>query len=224
MADSTWFRRACIVGTRTARDQHGGDRTLAVRAVDRARVRGDRHHLHRSLRQPDAAGPEPGGHRLRLPWVHRHERVEQRADRRPHQRLETALRDHHHLRHGIFASETSLSEDSCAPGIRARRRRGEAWARSGWPPPGHTRGSTTASTWACGAGWCRRTPAPWSGEDAGCVELFLNYQAEEPNQVQIFSHWANLMGDPALEVWTGVPGSSRWATRSACRAGRRRCP
>jgi Peptidase family C25/Propeptide_C25/FlgD Ig-like domain len=39
----------------------------------------------------------------------------------------------------------------------------------------------------------------------GKYELYLNYNAHESNWVNIFSSWNNLMGDPAGELWTGVP-------------------
>ncbi|MBM3288000.1 MAG: hypothetical protein FJY88_11720, partial [Candidatus Eisenbacteria bacterium] len=39
----------------------------------------------------------------------------------------------------------------------------------------------------------------------GKLELFLNYQAREPNTVTIWCHWNNLMGDPAVDCWTGFP-------------------
>ncbi len=39
----------------------------------------------------------------------------------------------------------------------------------------------------------------------GRYELYLNYAAEDMINVQIFSHWNNLMGDPAGELWTAVP-------------------
>jgi hypothetical protein len=39
----------------------------------------------------------------------------------------------------------------------------------------------------------------------GKMELYLNYQAMEPNKVIIWSQWNNLMGDPAVECWTGFP-------------------
>ena len=39
----------------------------------------------------------------------------------------------------------------------------------------------------------------------GKVNLYLNYYTNQPNQATWFSHWNNLMGDPAGEVWTGVP-------------------
>jgi hypothetical protein len=39
----------------------------------------------------------------------------------------------------------------------------------------------------------------------GKLNLFLNYQATQPNWVTIFSYWNNLMGDPACAIWTAVP-------------------
>lgn len=39
----------------------------------------------------------------------------------------------------------------------------------------------------------------------GKLELYLNYQETDPNRVAIWSTWNNLMGDPALECWTGYP-------------------
>jgi hypothetical protein len=39
----------------------------------------------------------------------------------------------------------------------------------------------------------------------GKYEMYLNYQDVDPNHVLIWSHWNNLMGDPAVECWTGYP-------------------
>jgi hypothetical protein len=39
----------------------------------------------------------------------------------------------------------------------------------------------------------------------GKLEMYLNYQTSQPNQVLIWSYWNNLMGDPAVECWTGFP-------------------
>ncbi len=39
----------------------------------------------------------------------------------------------------------------------------------------------------------------------GKLELFLNYHAVEPAEAQIWAHWNNLMGDPAVDIWTAVP-------------------
>ena len=33
----------------------------------------------------------------------------------------------------------------------------------------------------------------------GCVELYLNYNDREPSSVEIWSHWANLMGENPTE-------------------------
>ncbi len=39
----------------------------------------------------------------------------------------------------------------------------------------------------------------------GKLELYLNYYATQPNQAQIWAHWNNLMGDPAVDIWTAFP-------------------
>jgi len=39
----------------------------------------------------------------------------------------------------------------------------------------------------------------------GKYEMYANYHDGAPNYVQIWSHWNNLMGDPAVECWTGRP-------------------
>ncbi len=39
----------------------------------------------------------------------------------------------------------------------------------------------------------------------GKLELYQNYQAYQPERVEIYSVWNNLMGDVAGEMWTGVP-------------------
>lgn len=39
----------------------------------------------------------------------------------------------------------------------------------------------------------------------GKLEMYLNYNKNEPDIVTIWSYWNNLMGDPALECWTGYP-------------------
>ncbi len=41
----------------------------------------------------------------------------------------------------------------------------------------------------------------------GWINLNLSFPDDEHNYVEIFSHWNNLMGDPGLELWTGVPQS-----------------
>jgi hypothetical protein len=45
----------------------------------------------------------------------------------------------------------------------------------------------------------------------GKYELYLNYNDRQPTQVAIFSHWNNLMGDPAGEVWTAYPQAAQVA-------------
>ncbi len=39
----------------------------------------------------------------------------------------------------------------------------------------------------------------------GKYKLFLNYPQNPNNQVNIFSHWNNLMGDPSVTLYTGFP-------------------
>jgi len=40
----------------------------------------------------------------------------------------------------------------------------------------------------------------------GKLAMYNNYHIGEPNKVEIWSVWNNLMGDPATEIWTGFPG------------------
>jgi hypothetical protein len=40
---------------------------------------------------------------------------------------------------------------------------------------------------------------------SGKLYLYLTYPTNPNNYVNIFSHWNNLMGDPALRIWTAVP-------------------
>lgn len=40
----------------------------------------------------------------------------------------------------------------------------------------------------------------------GKVEMYLNYGSNEPSSVTIWNHWANLMGDPVVDIFTAVPG------------------
>ncbi|HHE37314.1 MAG TPA: hypothetical protein ENL20_01935, partial [Candidatus Cloacimonetes bacterium] len=39
----------------------------------------------------------------------------------------------------------------------------------------------------------------------GKLNLYLNYPQNPSNYVYKFSYWNNLMGDPGMEVWTGLP-------------------
>jgi hypothetical protein len=41
----------------------------------------------------------------------------------------------------------------------------------------------------------------------GCVEMFNNYNKTQPTTVAIWCHWVNLMGGPAVDVWTAYPDS-----------------
>ena len=106
---------------------------------------------------------------------------------------------------GDFASSTSRSE---------------AWIRSGIPPSVPNGGIASIGT-ATGGTHTRYNNcvtygiwrAPFWEESyrfgaaltRGEYELFVNYWANEPNTVRVFSHWNNLMGDAAGELWTDVP-------------------
>ncbi len=40
---------------------------------------------------------------------------------------------------------------------------------------------------------------------AGRMNLYNVYHIQNPNQVNYFAHWCNLMGDPTVEVFVGIP-------------------
>jgi len=46
---------------------------------------------------------------------------------------------------------------------------------------------------------------PGGAVNRGKLSLYLNYPLNPGNAVNIFSHWNTLMGDPGVELWTGVP-------------------
>ncbi|MDO9576941.1 MAG: C25 family cysteine peptidase [Candidatus Cloacimonadales bacterium] len=46
---------------------------------------------------------------------------------------------------------------------------------------------------------------PGGGVNRGKLSLFINYPLNPGNAVNIFSHWNTLIGDPGVELWTGVP-------------------
>jgi hypothetical protein len=41
--------------------------------------------------------------------------------------------------------------------------------------------------------------------NSGKLSLYLSYPQNPANSVYRFSYWNNLMGDPGMEIWTGVP-------------------
>jgi hypothetical protein len=55
--------------------------------------------------------------------------------------------------------------------------------------------------------------------DRGRLELYLNYNSSQPNTAHWFSHWMNLMGDPAVDIWTGVPATVDVAHSSSLAIG-----
>ena len=95
----------------------------------------------------------------------------------------------------------------------------EAWMRAGIPPSTPTGGIAAIST--TGDTHTRynncMTYGIWRGvlwEDLhsfgpsltrGKYELYLNYIPYDPSGCAAFTHWNNLMGDPAGQVWTSVP-------------------
>jgi hypothetical protein len=46
---------------------------------------------------------------------------------------------------------------------------------------------------------------PGGAVNRGKLSLYLNYPLNPSNAVNIFSHWNTLMGDPGVELWTGIP-------------------
>jgi hypothetical protein len=105
---------------------------------------------------------------------------------------------------GDFASGTCISE---------------AWIRAGVPPDTPTGGIAAVST--SGNTHTRynncMTYGIWGGVfreemytfgeslTRGKYELYINYQQGDPGGCANFTHWNNLMGDPAGEIWTAVP-------------------
>jgi Peptidase family C25/Propeptide_C25/FlgD Ig-like domain/Peptidase family C25, C terminal ig-like domain len=98
--------------------------------------------------------------------------------------------------------------------------RSEAFMRAGSPPASPTGGIAAIGTATTGThtrynncvtyGIWRSIfgdQMPYFGHclTRGKYELFLNYSQHEMNNVNIFSSWNNLMGDPAGEMWTGIP-------------------
>ena len=115
-----------------------------------------------------------------------------------------------------FAVNLTCSTGSFAGGTSPS----EAWMRAGLPPDIVTGGVGCLGT-ATGGTHTRYnnciTYGVWRGVfweglnhfgsclTRGKYELFLNYAAGDYENVQIFSHWNNLMGDSAGEIWTAVP-------------------
>jgi hypothetical protein len=106
---------------------------------------------------------------------------------------------------GSFAGGTSISE---------------AWMRAGLPPDRPTGGIASVATATLGTHTRYNnciTYGVWRGifwEELytfgqaltrGKYELYVNYWAGDPSACQRFTHWNNLMGDAAGEIWTGVP-------------------
>ena len=95
----------------------------------------------------------------------------------------------------------------------------EAWIRSGTvsAPRGgvgaigastsstHTRYNNCATYGIWGGVYNEDLYTFGAANSRGKLELYLNYSVGDMNGAQNFCHWINLMGDPAGEIWTGVP-------------------
>ncbi|MFH1681574.1 MAG: C25 family cysteine peptidase [Candidatus Eisenbacteria bacterium] len=55
--------------------------------------------------------------------------------------------------------------------------------------------------------------------DRGRLEMYLNYNSVQPNTAHWYCHWMNLMGDPAVDIWTGVPATINAAHPSSIAIG-----
>ncbi|RPJ43508.1 MAG: hypothetical protein EHM19_08580, partial [Candidatus Latescibacterota bacterium] len=46
-----------------------------------------------------------------------------------------------------------------------------------------------------------------AAQSRGKLEMYLNYYGTVPNTVHWFTHWNNLMGDPTVDIYTGIPAT-----------------
>jgi hypothetical protein len=106
---------------------------------------------------------------------------------------------------GSFASGTSISEAFLRAGTGTTEPAAAIGAIATATLGTHTRynnciyggifyGVIYDELWQMGAAFTR-----------GKLEMYLNYIQREPEEVTIWSHWNNLMGDPAVPIWTAVP-------------------
>ena len=205
-SDPDWFKRACLVGDPSS----SGISTVQVQQWIKTRL------SQIGYTQIDTVfggnfvsqmsdGPEPGRHDLQLPGLLADERMVEHQHLRPHERMEAPLRRRDHLRYRLVLERNGREpRDSSAP---ARRRlpKGGIGAIGTATTGTHTRfnncihygimyGLIYQDLFTMGAALTR-----------GKYELYVNYQAVDPNRVTIWSYWNNLMGDPAGECWTGYP-------------------
>ncbi|MCK4306047.1 MAG: hypothetical protein KAY24_17540, partial [Candidatus Eisenbacteria sp.] len=100
--------------------------------------------------------------------------------------------------------------------------RSEAWIRAGVPPETPTGGIASIGTATCATHTRYNNCMMYGvwraifweelytfGESftRGKYELYINYGAADPSGCRNFTHWNNLIGDAAGEIWTGVPRS-----------------
>ncbi len=105
---------------------------------------------------------------------------------------------------GSFASGTSRTEQFLRAGT-ATTPKGAIGAIGTATSGTHTRFN---NCFTLGVFWGLLHHGAWETGAAhtwGKLNLYLNYQSNAPNSVAIYSHWNNLMGDPACAVWSAVP-------------------
>ncbi len=106
---------------------------------------------------------------------------------------------------GSFAAETALSEGFLRAGS-ATTPRGAIGAIGTATLGTHTRFNNTLTMGIMQGLLYEETYHLGAALSRGKLELFLNYDgSDQAIYVDIFSHWNNLMGDPATECWTGFP-------------------
>jgi len=107
---------------------------------------------------------------------------------------------------GSFAQGTARSEAFLRAGDTNPIRPKGAIAAVGTATTGtHTRFNNCYTFGAIHGALFGSTHEAGPAHTRGKLELYLNYIDSVPTYVDIFSHWNNLMGDPATALWTGYP-------------------
>jgi len=105
---------------------------------------------------------------------------------------------------GSFASGTSISETFIRAGTPSQPKGGVASIGTA------TIGTHTMFNNAVDLGFyygifADDLETPSAALVRGALHLYQTYPSNPNNFVNTFTHWNNLMGDPALQMWTGVP-------------------
>ena len=105
---------------------------------------------------------------------------------------------------GSFASGTSISETFIRAGTPSQPKGGVASIGTA------TLGTHTMFNNAVDLGFyygifADDLETPSAALVRGTLHLYQTYPSNPNNFVNIFTHWNNLMGDPALRMWTGIP-------------------